>query len=55
MSPLTKEQSKTMTLLKGFAIILVVMIHCDERNAMGAEHLSVLDLYMQGLTRKLPF
>ena len=53
MSPLTKEQSKTLTLLKGFAIILVVMIHCDERNAMGAEHLSVLDLYMQGLTRMI--
>lgn len=51
MSTLTKEQSKTLTLLKGFAIILVVMIHCDVRNAMGAEHLSGLDLYMQGLTR----
>lgn len=51
MNTLTKEQSKTLTLLKGFAIILVVMIHCDVRNAMGAEHLSVLDLYIQGLTR----
>lgn len=51
MSTLTKEQSKTLTLLKGFAIILVVMIHCDVRNAIGAEHLSGLDLYMQGLTR----
>lgn len=29
MIVLTKEQSKTLTLLKGFAIILVVMIHCD--------------------------
>lgn len=51
MIALTKEQSKTLTLLKGFAIILVVMIHCDVRYAMGTEHLSVLDLYMQGLTR----
>lgn len=51
MIVLTKEQSKTLTLLKGFAIILVVMIHCDVRNAMGVEHLSGLDLYMQGLTR----
>lgn len=51
MIGLTKEQSKTLTLLKGFAIILVVMIHCDVRNAMGVEHLSGLDLYMQGLTR----
>lgn len=51
MNKLTKEQSKTFTLLKGFAIILVVMIHCDVRNAMGVEHLSMLDLYMQGLTR----
>lgn len=51
MSTLTKEQSKTLTLLKGFAIILVVMIHCDVRNAMRAEHMSGLDLYMQGLTR----
>lgn len=50
MTGLTKEQSKTLTLLKGFAIILVVMIHCDVRNAMGAEYLSGLDLYMQGLT-----
>lgn len=51
MIGLTKEQSKTLTLLKGFAIILVVMIHCDVRNGMGVEHLSGLDLYMQGLTR----
>lgn len=51
MITLTKEQSKTLTLLKGFAIILVVMIHCDVRNVMGTEHLSGLDLYMQGLTR----
>lgn len=34
-SPLTKEQSKTLTLLKGFAILLVVIIHCDVRNDMG--------------------
>lgn len=46
MIVLTKEQSKTLTLLKGFAIILVVMIHCDVRDAMGVEHLSGLDLYM---------
>ncbi len=51
MNILTKEQSKTLTLLKGFAIILVVMIHSDVRQAMSAEHLSALDLYMQGLTR----
>lgn len=55
MSTLTKEQSKTLTLLKGFAIILVVMIHCDVRKAMGAEHLSALDMYMQGLTRMIVF
>ncbi len=40
MNTLTKEQSKTLTLLKGFAIILVVMIHCDVRKALGAEPLS---------------
>ena len=51
MNVLTKEQSKTLTLLKGFAIILVVMIHCDVRDSIGAENFSVLDLYMQALTR----
>lgn len=51
MNTLTKEESKTLTLLKGFAIILVVMIHCDVRKALGAEPLSPLDIYMQGLTR----
>lgn len=50
---LTKEQSKALTLLKGFAIILVVMIHCDVRNEMGAVHLSELDMYMQALTRMI--
>ena len=46
MNTLTKEQSKTLTLLKGFAIILVVMIHCDVRKALGAEPLSPLDIYI---------
>lgn len=50
---LTREQSKTLTLLKGFAILLVVMIHCDIRNKMGATLFSQLDLYMQGLTREI--
>lgn len=54
-SQLTKEQSKTLTLLKGFAILLVVMIHCDVRKQMGAELYSGLDLYMQGLTRMIVF
>ena len=34
MNELTKEQSKTLTLLKGFAILLVVIIHCDIRKSM---------------------
>ena len=52
---LTKEQSKTLTLLKGFAILLVVMIHCDVRKQMGADLYSGLDFYMQGLTREIVF
>lgn len=55
MNTLTKEQSKTLSLLKGFAIILVVMIHCDVGKAMGAEPFSPLDMYMQGLTRVIVF
>ena len=55
MNELTKEQSKTLALLKGFAILLVVMIHCDIRKSMGAEPFSTLDMYMQGLTRVLVF
>ena len=32
MNELTKERTKTLALLKGFAILLVVMIHCDVHN-----------------------
>ena len=51
----SKEQSKTLTLLKGFAILLVVMIHCDIRGSMNVSPMSLLDLYSQGLNREIVF
>lgn len=52
---LTEQQSKTITLIKGIAIIMVIMIHCDFRSRLPYEFSTSLDLYGQFLTRELVF
>lgn len=54
-TPITSEQSKSIILLKGFAIFLVIMIHSDVRNCMNVEPYSALDVYMCGITRVIAF
>ncbi len=51
MNILTKEQSRTLTILKGIAIILVIMIHSDIRGYLGVAKYSTIDIYYETINR----
>ena len=53
--PVTQEQSKCLTFLKGLAIFLVILIHSDARNQMNVEPYSLLDVYTYAITREIAF
>ena len=53
--PMTQEQSKCLTVLKGLAIFLVVMIHSDVRSQMNVVPYSFLDVYTYAITREIAF
>lgn len=52
---LTERQSKTLTIIKGLAILMVIMIHCDFRERLPYDYSLALDLYGQCLTREVVF
>lgn len=52
---LTNNQSKTLSIIKGLAILMVIMIHCDFRSRLPYSYSQSLDLYGQCLTREVVF
>lgn len=52
---LTGQESKILTILKGLAILMVIMIHCDFRDRLPYDYSQSLDLYGQCLTREVVF
>lgn len=53
--PLTMEHSRIVSLFKGFAILLVVLIHSDGRKLMHLEQFTIPDVYLQMLCSEIAF
>lgn len=53
--PISCNQSRCLTLLKGVAIFLVILIHSDTRAAMNVEAYSLIDVYLYAITREIAF
>lgn len=52
---ITSIQSKNLNIIKGIAILMVVMIHCDFRRRLQQDYSVPFDIYMQCLTREIVF
>lgn len=48
-------QSKNLNIIKGIAILMVIMIHCDIRGRLQQDYSVPFDIYMQCLTREIVF
>lgn len=48
-------QSKNLNIIKGIAILMVIMIHCDFRGRLQQDYSVPFDIYMQCLTREIVF
>lgn len=48
-------QSKNLNIIKGIAILMVIMIHCDFRGRLQQDYSVPFDNYMQCLTREIVF
>lgn len=55
MNKITEIQSKNLNIIKGIAVLMVVMIHCDFRGRLQQDFSTSLDLYMQCLTREIVY
>ena len=48
-------QSKNLNIIKGIAILMVIMIHCDFRGRLQQDYSMPFDIYMQCITREIVF